>query len=132
MEIIIAFFFLFLVLFYEKSLALATFSLILTSILRYMHEINAEAPAWISVTTVKVLKSRIGQIFLLNILDPKVSATIEMNVDDNTNLVSPNKKKSTWRYTSVVIGWLAFLTVLFTYVVLLIIFLPTSRFASSF
>lgn len=97
-----------------------------------MHEINAEAPAWISVTTVKVLKSRIGQIFLLSILDPKVSATIEMNVDDNTNLVSSNKKESTWRYTSVVIGWLAFLTVLFTYVILLIIFLPTSRFASSF
>ncbi|XP_068975849.1 acetylcholine receptor subunit beta-like [Bombus flavifrons] len=121
-----------LILFYEKSLALATFSLILTSILRYMHEINTEAPAWISVTTVKVLKSRIGQIFLLSILDPKVSATIEMNVDDNTNLVSPNKKESTWRYTSVVIGWLAFLTVLFTYVILLIIFLPTSRFASSF
>ncbi|XP_033178680.1 neuronal acetylcholine receptor subunit alpha-5, partial [Bombus impatiens] len=121
-----------LILFYEKSLALATFSLILTSILRYMHEINAEAPAWISVTTVKVLKSRIGQIFLLSILDPKVSATIEMNVDDNTNLVSSNKKESTWRYTSVVIGWLAFLTVLFTYVILLIIFLPTSRFASSF
>ncbi|KAK1133393.1 hypothetical protein K0M31_011206 [Melipona bicolor] len=87
-----------LILFYEKSLSLAAFSLILTSILRYVQQLNTEAPTWISLTTVSILKSRVGQIFLLSILDPKVSARIEMNADDNTNLVSLDKKKSTWRF----------------------------------
>ncbi|XP_043527050.1 acetylcholine receptor subunit beta-like [Frieseomelitta varia] len=121
-----------LILFYEKSLSLAAFSLILTSILRYVQQLNTEAPTWITLTTVSILKSRIGQIFLVSILDPKVSARIEMNADDNTNLVSLDKKESTWRYTSILMGWLAFLSVSFVYAIMLIIFLPTSRFAKFF
>ena len=120
------------VLFYEKSLSLAAFSLILTSILRYVQQLNTEAPTWISLITVSILKSRMGQILLVSILDPKVSARIEMNADDNTNLMSLDKKESTWRYTSILIGWLAFLSVSFVYAVMLIIFLPTSRFAKFF
>ncbi|CAD1472741.1 unnamed protein product, partial [Heterotrigona itama] len=114
-----------LILFYEKSLSLAAFSLILTSILRYLQQLNTEVPTWISLTTVSILKSRVGQIFLVSILDPKVSARIEMNADDNTNLMSLDKKESTWRYTSILIGWLAFLSVSLVYVIMLIIFLPT-------
>lgn len=129
-DIILLFFFL--VVFYEKSLVLSTFSLILTSTLRYLEELNTEAPMWISLTTVSILKSRVGQVFLVSILDPKVSARIEMNVDDNTNLMSLDKKESTWRYTSILIGWLAFLSVLFIYVIILIVFLPTSWSQSSF
>lgn len=68
----------------------------------------------------------------MSILDPKVSARIEMNADDNTNLVSLDKKESTWRYTSILIGWLAFLSVSLVYVIMLIIFLPTNRFAKFF
>nr|XP_012150626.1 PREDICTED: neuronal acetylcholine receptor subunit alpha-6-like isoform X1 [Megachile rotundata] len=115
-----------LLLFYENSLVLATFSLILTSLLRHMQELNTDAPVWLSSTTATILKSRVGQIFLVSILDPKVSATMEMNADDNTNLVSYDKKESTWKYTSILIGWLAFFAVLFTYVIMIAVFLPTN------
>ncbi|OAD56018.1 Neuronal acetylcholine receptor subunit alpha-6, partial [Eufriesea mexicana] len=118
------------VVFYEKSLVLAAFSLILTSTLRYLEELNNEAPMWVSSTIVSILESRVGQVFLVSILDPKVSARIEMNVDDNTNLMSLDKKEFTWRYTSILIGWLAFLSVLFVYIIILIVSLPTSWYKS--
>ncbi|KOC58999.1 Neuronal acetylcholine receptor subunit alpha-2 [Habropoda laboriosa] len=121
-----------LLLFYENSLALATFTLILTSVLRHMQELTAQAPVWISSITVSILKSRVGQVFLVSILDPKASARIEMNVDDNTNLVSFDKQETTWRYTSVLIGWLAFVSVFFVYVIMLIVVLPTDRSANIF
>ncbi|XP_017758780.1 PREDICTED: uncharacterized protein LOC108549775 [Eufriesea mexicana] len=121
-----------LLVFYEKSLVLAAFSLILTSTLRYLEELNNEAPMWVSSTIVSILESRVGQVFLVSILDPKVSARIEMNVDDNTNLMSLDKKEFTWRYTSILIGWLAFLSVLFVYIIILIVSLPTSWYKSSF
>ncbi|XP_076621652.1 nicotinic acetylcholine receptor beta2 subunit [Colletes latitarsis] len=114
-----------LLLFYEKSFLVAAFSLILTSILRHLQELTIDAPVWISSISVFILKSRVGQIFLVSFLDPKVSARIELNADDNTNLVSHNRKESTWRYTSILIGWLAFLSILFTYIILLVVFLPT-------
>lgn len=123
-------FFFFLVLFYEKSLALAAFSLMLTSILRYLQELQADAPTWISSITESVLKSKVGQVFLVTILDSKVSARIEMNEDDNTSLVSLDKKQYTWRYTSVLIGWGAFLCVSLAYIIMLIIFIPRNTYES--
>ncbi|CAL7939611.1 unnamed protein product [Xylocopa violacea] len=121
-----------LLLLYENSLALATFSLMLTSILRYLQELNRDAPEWISSSTVLILKSRIGQIFLMSILDPKVSARIELNADDNTNLVSLDNRVSTWTYVSILVGWFAFLIVSFVYIIMLIVYLPTSRSESHF
>ncbi|XP_026669888.1 uncharacterized protein LOC108625585 [Ceratina calcarata] len=115
-----------LIVFYEKSLILAVFSLILTVVLRYLQELTIDAPKWISSSTITIFKSRVGQVFLVSILDPRVSARIELNADDNTNLVSLEKRESTWQYTSILIGWFAFLIVLFTYVIMLILYLPTS------
>ncbi|XP_006617845.1 5-hydroxytryptamine receptor 3A-like isoform X1 [Apis dorsata] len=119
-----------LMLFYEKSLALAAFSLILTSILRYLQELHADAPTWISSITESVLKSKVGQVFLITILDSKVSARIEMNEDDNTSLVSLDRKQYTWRYTSILIGWSAFLCISFAYIIMLIIFIPRNKYES--
>ncbi|KZC13516.1 Acetylcholine receptor subunit beta [Dufourea novaeangliae] len=82
--------------FYEHSLMLATLSLILTSILRHLQELTVDAPLWVSSASISILKSRVGQIFLMSILDPKVSAEMELNADDTTNLVSIQKKESTW------------------------------------
>ncbi|CAK9806018.1 Neuronal acetylcholine receptor subunit alpha-5 [Anthophora plagiata] len=119
-----------LLLFYEKSLILATLALILTSVLRHMQELTAEAPGWLSSVTVTILKSRVGQVFLASILDPRASARIETNVDDNAQLVSFDKQKTTWRYTSILIGWLAFIGVFLVYVIMLIVSLPTDRSAA--
>ncbi|XP_046142321.1 neuronal acetylcholine receptor subunit alpha-6-like [Osmia bicornis bicornis] len=121
-----------LIFFYENSLVLAAFSLILTSILRHVQELNTDAPAWLSSVTISILKSRVGQVFLISILDPKVSASMERNTDDNTNLVSFDRKESTWKYTSILIGWIAFFSVLFVYVIMLALFLPTSNSAKTF
>ncbi|XP_076283869.1 nicotinic acetylcholine receptor beta2 subunit isoform X2 [Lasioglossum baleicum] len=112
---------------YEDSLILATFSLVLTILLRHMQEMTIKAPSWLSSIVITSLKSRVGQIFLVNFSDPKLSAQIVSNNDDNTNLVSFDKVELTWRYTSIVIGWLAFVIVLFTYIILLIVRLPTSK-----
>lgn len=124
------FLFFFLVVFYEKSLALAAFSLMLTSILRYLQELHVDAPTWISSVTESVLKSKVGQVFLITILDSKVSARIEMNEDDNTSLVSLDRKQYTWRYTSVLIGWSAFLCISLVYIIMLIIFIPRNIYES--
>lgn len=111
---------------YENSLALATFSLGVTILLRHMQDMTIKAPSWLSSIVNTSLKSRVGQIFLVNLSDPKLSAHIVSNNDDNTNLVSFDKVELTWRYTSIVIGWLAFVIVLITYIILLIVRLPTS------
>lgn len=114
-----------LVFFYESSLGIATFTLILTSILRYLQELTTEPPMWISAGTTSILRSRIGRILLVSILDPAATAKIEADVDDNTDLVQSNGKKSPWTYIVVLIGWLAFLSTLLAYIVLLSTCFPT-------
>ncbi|XP_032676070.1 neuronal acetylcholine receptor subunit alpha-2-like [Odontomachus brunneus] len=112
--------------FYESSFAMASFALILTNILRQLQELTSAPPAWISTATTFLLRSRVGQILLVSILDPAATAKIEIDADDNTDLVQSNSKKSPWSYVTVLIGWLAFLSVLLSYVVLLAICMPTS------
>lgn len=113
------------VFFYENSLGLATFALILTSILRQLQELTTEPPMWISAGTTSIVRSRIGRILLVSILDPAATAKIEADVDDNTDLVQSNSKRSPWRYIIVLIGWLAFLSVLLAYIALLSTCFPT-------
>ncbi|CAL1681655.1 unnamed protein product [Lasius platythorax] len=114
-----------LIIFYESSFAIASFALILTSILRHLQDLTTEPPTWISIGTTTILRSRIGQILLLSILDPAVTAKIEIDADDNTDLVQSNNKKSPWRYVIVLVGWFAFLSVLLAYIVLLSTCFPT-------
>ncbi|KAL0108460.1 hypothetical protein PUN28_015184 [Cardiocondyla obscurior] len=111
--------------FYEASLGIATFALVLTSILRQMEQLSNEPPAWISAGTTTILRSRIGRILLISILDPAATAKIEADVDDNTDLVQSNNKRSPWKYIVVLIGWLAFLSALLAYIVLLSTCYPT-------
>ena len=114
-----------LVFFYESSLGIATFTLIVTSILRHLQELTTEPPMWISTVTTSILRSRVGQILLISILDPAVTAKIEADMDDNTDLVQSNSKRSPWKYIIVLIGWLAFLSIFLAYIVLLSTCFPT-------
>ncbi|XP_011879779.1 PREDICTED: neuronal acetylcholine receptor subunit beta-3-like [Vollenhovia emeryi] len=113
--------------FYESSLGIAVFALILTSMLRHLQELTTEPPVWISAGTTSILRSRIGRILLISILDPAATAKIEADVDDNTDLVQSNSKRSPWTYITVLIGWLAFLSVLLAYIVLLSTCFPTNN-----
>lgn len=115
-----------LVTFYESSFAMASFALILTNILRQLQELTTAPPVWISTATTSLLHSRVGQILLISILDPAATAKIETDADDNTDLVQSNSKKSPWSYVTVLVGWLAFLSVLLSYVVLLATCMPTN------
>ncbi|XP_024893177.1 acetylcholine receptor subunit beta-like 1, partial [Temnothorax curvispinosus] len=112
--------------FYESSLGIATFALILTSILRHLQELTTEPPMWISAGTTSILRSQFGRILLISILDPAATAKIEADVDDNTDLVQSNSKTSPWRYIIVLIGWLAFLSAFIAYIVLLSMCFPTN------
>ncbi|XP_011171071.1 neuronal acetylcholine receptor subunit alpha-2 [Solenopsis invicta] len=111
--------------FYEGSLGIATFALILTSILRYLQEVTTEPPVWISASTTSILRSRVGRILLVSILDPAATAKIEIDVDDNTDLVQSNGKRSPWKYIILLIGWLAFLSAVLAYIILLSTCYPT-------
>lgn len=114
--------------FYESSLGIATFALIVTSILRQLQELTTEPPTWIAAGTTSILRSRVGRILLVSILDPAATAKIEADVDDNTDLVQSNmgnSKRSPWRYIIVLIGWLALLSALLAYIILLSTCLPT-------
>ncbi|XP_076173350.1 uncharacterized protein LOC143149665 [Ptiloglossa arizonensis] len=121
-----------LLLFYEDSFIMASCSLILTSILRHLQELTVDAPTWITSASVFILNSKVGQIFLVSFMDPKVSASLELNAEDNANLVSLDRKESTWRYTSILIGWLAFLSFSFTYVILLALLIPRNIYQNSY
>ncbi|XP_072764597.1 uncharacterized protein [Anoplolepis gracilipes] len=116
-----------LIIFYESSFAITSFTLILTNILRHLQELTTEPPTWISASTTSILRSRIGQILLVSILDPAVTAKIEIDADDNTDLVqsATSSKKSPWRYVVILVGWIAFLSVLLAYIILLSTSFPT-------
>lgn len=112
------------VIFYERSFAMASFALILTNILRQLEEWNTDPPVWISAATAFVLRSRVGQILLVSVLDPVATAKIEADADDNTDLVRSDSKRSPWKYVTVLVGWLAVVGVFLAYVALLATCLP--------
>ncbi|XP_033220606.1 acetylcholine receptor subunit beta-type acr-3-like [Belonocnema kinseyi] len=110
-------------LFYENSLMLAGFTLLLTVILCKLQKLNKEAPKFLTSAATYVLKSRIGQVFLVNILDPKVYMGLN-EIEDDAILTTPAKKKQTWKYVSILIGWISFTGVLIIYFVMLINNIP--------
>ncbi|XP_076237953.1 nicotinic acetylcholine receptor beta2 subunit [Calliopsis andreniformis] len=115
-----------LLIFYENSFILATFSLMLTNILRCIQQLKVQAPVWISSASISIFNSRIGQVLLMNILDPHISARMELYADDNTILVTSTERSGTWKYISILIGWFAFTSILFVYIIMLVLLLPTS------
>lgn len=110
---------------YEKSHMIAMFIIIFTSFMRYLQKLSTDPPAWVSNGTTLILRSRVGQILLINILNPAATAKIEADADDNTDLMPSDGKKMPWGYVTMLVGRLAFLTVLLTYIVLLSMYLPT-------
>ncbi|OXU16715.1 hypothetical protein TSAR_012012, partial [Trichomalopsis sarcophagae] len=118
--------------YYESSFLIMAFVMVLTVLLRELHALKSPAPEWLSSTTSSILRSKVGQLLLLSILDPKASAFLEISADDNDELVDGDgedrsKSKSntsTWSYVALMIGWLAFVLTFFTYIVMLPMYLP--------
>ncbi|XP_014467977.1 PREDICTED: neuronal acetylcholine receptor subunit alpha-3-like [Dinoponera quadriceps] len=113
-------------LFYRESLALATFVLLLTALLRKLQDMSMEAPSWIMSTTTFVLNNRAGRFLLLNDEESKITgegAAAEENPDVPRSGV--RTKESSWRHFAAIVEWLSFFCVILTYIIILILLMPT-------
>lgn len=126
---------LFSVRFYENSLILMALTIIQTVLLRKIKTFKKSAPNWLCSSTSLIIQSKAGQLLLLSILDPRVSAFLDSSAEDNADLadttnsikkisVSSNKGDSTWSYLTLLIGWITFIVIFFIYLVMFAIFLP--------
>lgn len=115
-------------LFYRESLALATFAVILTVLLRKLENMSStDIPNWISFTTTFVLSNKAGRFLILNDDESKVaSRDIVPEENSDTPKSEMSIKKSPWKYFATIIDWLSFFCVIFTYAIILIILIPAS------
>lgn len=114
--------------FYRESLVLATFALILTALLRKLQSMNMEMPSWMSSTTTFILSNRAGRFLVLN--DEESNRTDGgIITEDSSNLPKSGikMKESSWRHFAAIIEWLSFFCVILTYIIILIILVPSGR-----
>lgn len=112
-------------LFYGESLALATFAIILTALLRKLEDISTEIPNWISFTTTFVLSNKAGRFLILNDDESKITGR-DIVTEENSDISRSEigMKKSSWKHFAAIIDWLSFFSVVLTYVIILIILIP--------
>lgn len=114
------------VLFYRDSLVLATFALILTALLRKLQNMSMEMPSWISSTTIFILSNRAGRFLVLNNEESKIDGGIV--TEDSSDLSkSGMRKESSWRNFAAIIEWLSFFCVMLTYLIIVIILVPSGE-----
>ncbi|XP_029155413.1 neuronal acetylcholine receptor subunit alpha-3-like isoform X2 [Nylanderia fulva] len=110
-------------LFYRDSLALATFALILTTLLRKLQNMSTDMPNWISSSTMFVINNRAGRFLILK--DEKSKITGDSIVIEDSSDLSKSGRKESWRYFAAIVEWLSFFCVFLIYVIILITLLPT-------
>ncbi|XP_015109583.1 acetylcholine receptor subunit beta [Diachasma alloeum] len=104
--------------FYNNSLILSSLVLILSCWLQKLLEWKREVPVWLASQVSVVLTSKVGQVLSINAMDPKGSALLEDDADDNSGLVDSQPKKSNWENVVTVIGWLLLFSFGFIYFVM--------------
>lgn len=103
------------------------FSLVLTMVLRQLNSSTKPAPSWVSSTTLFIIKSKLGQTFLLNILDPKVLVFLDVaSENDDVDLISSRKEDKTWNYVVLLISSFTFIGVFITYSIMFVTLFPTA------
>ena len=110
-------------LFYEKSLILTAFTLILTEILRKIQKIRSDAPKLLSSTMHYIFKSNVGQILLKAVNESKIFLEIENNIEAE-RIISLEQEEPTWKFTVVFIRCLSFLIVFLMYLIMFAIYIP--------
>lgn len=108
-------------LFYRESLALATFAIILTALLRKLEDMNTEMPNWISFTTTFVLSNKAGRFLIFKDDESKIDRDIVTEESSDVLKSEVSIKESSWKYFAAIIDWLSFFCVVLTYVIILII-----------
>ncbi|XP_028048723.1 neuronal acetylcholine receptor subunit alpha-5, partial [Monomorium pharaonis] len=112
-------------LFYRESLALASFAIILTALLRKLEDMNTETPNWISFITKFVLSKKIGRFLILK--DDKSKMANKDTVTEESSDIRKSEiiiEESSWKHLAVIIDWLSFFCVVITYVIILINLVP--------
>lgn len=113
------------VLFYRESLALATFAMILTAMLRKLEDMSTQIPNWILFTTTFVLNNKVGRFLILKNDKPKMAdRDIETEGSSDVTESEISLKESSWKYFVAIIDWLSFFCVILTYIIILIILIP--------
>lgn len=112
------------VIFYGESIALAVFVIIITVLLRKLEVTNTEMPNWISSTTMFVLSNKTSRFLILKDDEIKVDKDIITEGNSNVPKSEVEMKKLSWKHFTTIIDWLSFICVIFTYVIILIIFIP--------
>lgn len=111
--------------FYDESLALATFAIILTALLRKLEDMSTEIPNWISFITTFVLRNKAGRFLILNDDESKIAG--ERDTKENLDIPKSEMSfKKSWKYFAAIINWLSFFCVILTYIITLIILMPTN------
>ncbi|XP_051164275.1 acetylcholine receptor subunit beta-type acr-3-like [Leptopilina boulardi] len=109
-------------LYYENSLLLAAFSLLLTVILAKLEKSNTKVPQFLMSITNNILNSKIGKLLFINMLDPKAYSGLKES--DDSILLNTIKKENSWKWITIFISWIAFIIISIIYIILLIIYLP--------
>ena len=101
-------------LFYRESLALATFALISTIVLRKLQVMSTEMPNWITFIIVFVLNNKIGRFLILNDEEFKI-ADENMVTEDSSDFPKSGMRlrESSWRYFAAIVEWLSLFCVFF-------------------
>ncbi|KMQ92065.1 neuronal acetylcholine receptor subunit alpha-3 [Lasius niger] len=112
--------------FYGESVALATFAIILTILLRKLEDMNTKMPNWISSTTMFILSNRAGRFLIVKDNETKMADENTVTEGNSNVLKSEAKmKEPSWRHFATIIDWLSFICVILTYIIMLIIFIST-------
>ncbi|XP_011308123.1 neuronal acetylcholine receptor subunit alpha-2 [Fopius arisanus] len=106
------------VVFYNNSLILSALVLMLSCWLQKLLKSKREVPMWLVSHVSVILTSKVGQLLSINIMDPKGSALLQDDADDNSGLLDSQPKNYNWEDVVAVIGWLLLFTFGFTYFVM--------------
>ena len=119
------------VLFYRDSLILATFTMILTTVLRKVHAAKIAPPGWIVTTVSYVANNRAGRFFLLDNAEGSGKDLVgdEEGVSNTvTSTLAAGRNGESWRKLVLIVEWLSFFVALFVYVLLIFLHVPMTEY----
>ena len=115
--------------FYQNSLALAAFIMVLTLFLRNLQVVTTSPPKWISSVASFFLRYHIGRLFILNDEEAKCFVEIEEEVENSAESMQcvriTTKNEDVWKHFAKIVECLSFFSVFFTYVIMFLTLIPT-------
>ncbi|NP_001166023.1 nicotinic acetylcholine receptor alpha 9 subunit precursor [Nasonia vitripennis] len=121
-------------LFFRDSMVLATFAMVVTTLLRKLQSTKVAPPGWIVATVTIVASNRAGRFLLLD--DNNVAGDDKQLVSNNNSgsgdveenvsvFAAKTDANESWRKLAIIIEWLAFIATAFTYIMLIILLVPS-------